>query len=219
MKTVQYDLRIIHRKKVAIGAINRKEIDRILRDMITSGEALNMEGGEVVGIVVEEKGERDCPGDCDHCPYLCPENEDCMMDDLGDRCRSCEYGCEKCGLCSLIDYGVKIVIGAARSAADVPIRKEKNSRDSFSCRQVMSRRRRERSAGGVGYTIPASNAFGLPDCCPAVLRQLVREKSLKPFRKCGGKNEDDPVYRWSTGGRYDRRGYDVPYADQPSVQT
>ena len=53
----------------------------------------------------------------------------------------------------------------------------------------MSRRRRERSAGGVGYTIPASNAFGLPDCRPAVLRQLVREKSLKPFRKCGGKNE------------------------------
>ena len=79
MKTVQYDLRIIHRKKVAIGAINRKEIDRILRDMITSGEALNMEGGEVVGIVVEEKGERDCPGDCDHCPYLCPENEDCIV--------------------------------------------------------------------------------------------------------------------------------------------
>lgn len=106
MKTVQYDLRIIHRKKVAIGAINRKEIDRILRDMITSGEALNMEGGEVVGIVVEEKGERDCTGDCDHCPYLCPENEDCMMDDLEDRCRSCEYGCEKCGTCSLIDYGV-----------------------------------------------------------------------------------------------------------------
>ena len=54
MKTVQYDLRIVHRKKVAIGAINRKEIDRILRDMITSGEALNMEGGEIVGIMVEE---------------------------------------------------------------------------------------------------------------------------------------------------------------------
>ena len=53
MKTVQYDLRIVHRKKVAIGAINRKEIDRILRDMITSGEALNMEEGEIVGIMVE----------------------------------------------------------------------------------------------------------------------------------------------------------------------
>lgn len=106
MKTVQYDLRIVHRKKVAIGAINRKEIDRILRDMITSGEALNMEGGEIVGIMVEEKGERDCPGNCDHCSYLCPESGECMMDDLEDRCRSCEYGCEKCGLCSLIDYGV-----------------------------------------------------------------------------------------------------------------
>ena len=51
MKTVQYDLRIIHRKKVAIGAINRKEIDRILQDMITSGEALNMEGGEVLSLI------------------------------------------------------------------------------------------------------------------------------------------------------------------------
>ena len=160
MKTVQYDLRIIHRKKVAIGAINRKEIDRILQDMITSGEALNMEGGEVVGIVVEEKGERDCPGDCDHCPYLCPENEDCMMDDLEDRCRSCEYGCE---MASAEMRSVKTATGAARSAADVPIRREKNSHDSFFCRQVMNRRRRERSAGGVGYTIPASNAFGLPE--------------------------------------------------------
>ena len=106
MKTIHYDLRIIHRKKIVIGALNRKEIDRILRDLITSGEALNMEGGEVVGIVVEEKGERDCPGTCDHCQYLCLESEDCMMDDLEDRCRSCEYGCEKCGTCSLIDYGV-----------------------------------------------------------------------------------------------------------------
>ena len=87
MKTVQYDLRIVHRKKVAIGAINRKEIDRILREMITSGEALNMEGGEIVGIMVEEKGERDCPGNCDHCSYLCPESGECMMDDLEDRCR------------------------------------------------------------------------------------------------------------------------------------
>lgn len=77
MKTVQYDLRIVHRKKVAIGAINRKEIDRILRDMITSGEALNMEGGEIVGIMVEEKGERDCPGNCDHCSYLCPKTGLC----------------------------------------------------------------------------------------------------------------------------------------------
>lgn len=37
MKTIHYDLRIIHRKKIAIGALNRKEIDRILRDLITSG--------------------------------------------------------------------------------------------------------------------------------------------------------------------------------------
>ena len=63
MKTIHYDLRIIHRKKIAIGAPNQKEIDRILRDLITSGEALNVEGGEVVGIVVEEKEARDCPGD------------------------------------------------------------------------------------------------------------------------------------------------------------
>ena len=31
MKTVQYDLRIIHRKKVAIGAINRKKLTGFCR--------------------------------------------------------------------------------------------------------------------------------------------------------------------------------------------
>ena len=95
MKTVQYDLRIIHRKKVAIGAINRKEIDRILQDMIMSGEALNMEGGEVVGIVVEEKEARDCPGDCDHC---------CSLIDYGvcgdEECENCHWRCPECGGCT-----------------------------------------------------------------------------------------------------------------------
>ena len=56
MKTVQYDLRIIHRKKVAIGAINRKEIDRILRDMITSGEALNMREAKWSALWLKKKG-------------------------------------------------------------------------------------------------------------------------------------------------------------------
>ena len=28
MKTIHYDLRIIHRKKIAIGALNRKEIEK-----------------------------------------------------------------------------------------------------------------------------------------------------------------------------------------------
>ncbi len=106
MKTIHYDLRIIHRKKIAIGASNQKEIDRILRDLITSGEALNVEGGEVVGIVVEEKEAKDCPGDCNHCSYLCPESGECIVNDRDDRCRNCEYGCKKCGTCRLIDYGV-----------------------------------------------------------------------------------------------------------------
>ena len=106
MKTIHYDLRIIHRKKIAIGAPNQKEIDRILRDLITSGEALNVEGGEVVGIVVEEKEARDCPEDCNHCSYLCPESGECIVNDRDDRCRNCEYGCKKCGTCRLIDYGV-----------------------------------------------------------------------------------------------------------------
>ena len=89
MKIIHYDLRIIHRKKIAIGASNQKEIDRILRDLITSGEALNVEGGEVVGIVVEEKEERDCPGDCDHCSYLCPESGECIVNDRKERCHTC----------------------------------------------------------------------------------------------------------------------------------
>ena len=65
-----------------------------------------MEGGEVVGIVVEEKEAKDCPGDCNHCSYLCPESGECIVNDRDDRCRNCEYGCKKCGTCRLIDYGV-----------------------------------------------------------------------------------------------------------------
>ena len=69
---------------------------------------------------------------------------------------------------------MKNVIGSVRSVAVAPIRKAKNRlrKYVFSGGNVLYIR--SGYARGVRYTIPASNAFGLPDERPATLRQLVR---------------------------------------------
>ena len=105
MKTIKYELKLIFKKKIAIGCGNWRLIEETLMDMIKSGELLDVAKDEFFGIVVEEQGERDCPGNCDNCPYLCPKDEDCMMDDLEDRCAGCEYHCRKCGGCTMRDSG------------------------------------------------------------------------------------------------------------------
>lgn len=105
MKTIKYELKLIFKTKIAIGAGNRQEIEKILREMITSGELLDVRKEEFYGVVVEEQGERNCPGNCDHCQYLCPKDEDCLMDDLDDSCEKCEYCCKKCGGCTLRNGG------------------------------------------------------------------------------------------------------------------
>ena len=84
IKTIKYELKLIFKKKIAIGCGNWRLIEETLMDMIKSGELLDVAKDEFFGIVVEEQGERDCPGNCDNCPYLCPKDEDCMMDDLED---------------------------------------------------------------------------------------------------------------------------------------
>lgn len=105
MKTIKYELKLIFKTKIAIGAGNRQEIEKILREMITSGKLLDVRKEEFYGVVVEEQGERNCPGNCDHCQYLCPKDEDCLMDDLDDSCEKCEYCCKKCGGCTLRNGG------------------------------------------------------------------------------------------------------------------
>lgn len=106
MKTIQYELKIIHRKKIALGANDRKEIEKLLEGMLKSEELLNISDSEFAGVLIEEKRERDCPGNCEKCPYLCPKDEDCMIDDLENRCKKCEYGCPECGNCRVINCGV-----------------------------------------------------------------------------------------------------------------
>lgn len=105
MKTIKYELKLIFKKKIAIGCGNRRLIEETLMDMIKFGELLDVAKDEFFGVVVEEQGERGCPGNCDNCPYLCPKDEDCMMDDLEDRCAGCEYHCRKCGGCTMRDSG------------------------------------------------------------------------------------------------------------------
>lgn len=105
MKAVKYELKIIFKKEIMIGSRNRKMIEKALRDMIVSGQAMDVSNEELFAVLAEEKGERDCPGNCDNCLYLCPNDGDCMMDDLADRCVECGYHCKMCGRCTLKEEG------------------------------------------------------------------------------------------------------------------
>lgn len=105
MKAIKYELKIIHKKEIVLAADNRKMIEESLKTMLQAEEDLDVTEDELLGIVVEEKVERDCPGACDGCPYYCPKEEECMMDDLENRCQECESFCKKCGSCTMISCG------------------------------------------------------------------------------------------------------------------
>ena len=87
MKAIKYELKMIHKKEIVLAADSRKMIEESLKTMLQAEKDLDVTGEELLGIVVEEKDERDCPGACDGCPYYCPNEEDCMMDDLENRCQ------------------------------------------------------------------------------------------------------------------------------------
>lgn len=79
---------------------------------------------------------------------------------------------------------MKAAIGAARSAADVPIRREKNSHDSFPCRQVMN------PGGGNGAQAECDTQYqqATPlDCHTGFLSvspaAACQGESLKPLEK------------------------------------
>lgn len=105
MKAIKYELKIIHKKEVVVGAENRQAAEEILQTMIATGQEFNVSNAELLGVLVEKKDECTCPGACENCPYLCPESEECMMGDLKNRCAECEYLCPKCGSCTLVDDG------------------------------------------------------------------------------------------------------------------
>ncbi|MBS6194808.1 MAG: hypothetical protein KH828_04440 [Clostridiales bacterium] len=105
MKAIKYVLKIIHKKEIVLASIDRKRIEETLKTMLQSEKEMDVTGDELIGIVVEEKDERDCPGACEGCEYFCPNEQDCMMDDLSDRCQECEYHCENCGGCTMLDCG------------------------------------------------------------------------------------------------------------------
>lgn len=105
MKAIKYELNIIHKKEVVVGAENGKVAEKILQTMIATGQDFNVLNAELLGVLVEKIDERTCPGGCENCPYFCPESEDCMIAEMENRCAECEYLCPKCGRCTLEDVG------------------------------------------------------------------------------------------------------------------
>ena len=74
MKAIKYELKMIHKKEIVLAADSRKMIEESLKTMLQAEKDLDVTGEELLGIVVEEKDERDCPGACDGCPYYCPND-------------------------------------------------------------------------------------------------------------------------------------------------
>ena len=73
---------------------------------------------------------------------------------------------------------------------------------------------RNSETGAEEYTIPASNAFGLPYPCgygnpPAV----CQGDSLKPSENEKGESNNVEVYLWSISRWHYRSSVDVPVAD------
>ncbi len=111
MKTVMFELKIIHKKRLAVAAENRGRIDEILQSFLAEGAGAEMENARLVGILAEETGEHDCSGECEDCPDFCPEREECMAGSVTDVCRGCEYQCTACGNCRLKGGGGLSVFG------------------------------------------------------------------------------------------------------------
>ena len=78
---------------------------------------------------------------------------------------------------------VKPVTGAARNAADVPIRREKNSHDRFSLSAGNDPPEAETERRRSVIHNTSKQRLWIARASLATLRQLVREKSLKPFYK------------------------------------
>ena len=73
---------------------------------------------------------------------------------------------------------------------------------------------RSNETGAEEYTIPASNAFGLPHSFLSVSPAAVCQgESLKPSENGKGESNNVEVYLWSISRWHYRSSVDVPVAD------
>ena len=93
-------------------------------------------------LLLKKVSEEDCTEQCESCQKYCPASEECMATDENVRCTECEYLCETCGICELKN----------KKASAFSASKSSDTRNS--------------ETGAEEYTIPASNAFGLPHRFP-----------------------------------------------------
>lgn len=56
MKAIKYELKIIHKKEVVVGAENRQAAEEILQTMIATGQEFNVSNAEPAGCFSGEKG-------------------------------------------------------------------------------------------------------------------------------------------------------------------
>ena len=112
MKTIRYELKIIHKKEIVVTVDDSQNTEEILRTMIALEPDFEMPNAKFLGILVQKVDEQTCPEDCENCSYLCPESMECTMKDKENHCMNCEYRCPECGASSL--YFTEIIFPVER---------------------------------------------------------------------------------------------------------
>lgn len=129
----------------------------------------------LIGIIAEKVSEESCTEQCESCQKYCPASEECMATDENVRCTECEYLCKTCGRCELKeekDFGHDCgqeckECGFACTKCGCctnPMLELQPGKHLFSEGKFFGTRSNE--TGAEEYTIPASNAFGLPHRFP-----------------------------------------------------
>ena len=125
----------------------------------------------LLGIIAEKVSEESCTEQCESCQKYCPASEECMATDENTRCTECEYLCKTCGRCEtkeektsdmIVIRSAKNVDLFAQNVGAVRIQCWNYSQESICFSGSNALIPGSNEAGAEEYTIPASNAFGLP---------------------------------------------------------
>lgn len=138
MKIARYELKVVYKKELILTVEDDVDSEELLKIFLETQVKEEKEQDRLFGIIAEKISEEGCTEQCESCQKYCPASEECMETDENVRCTNCEYLCETCGICELKE--LKSICFSASKSSDT----------------------RNSETGAEEYTIPASNAFGLP---------------------------------------------------------
>ena len=174
MKIVKYELSLVQKKELILTMEDNVDSENLLKIFLETQVKEEKEQDGLIGIIAEKVSEESCTEQCESCQKYCPASEECMATDENVRCTECEYLCKTCGRCELKeekDFGHDCgqeckECGFVQNVVVVQIQCWNYSQESICFSEGKFFGTRSNETGAEEYTIPASNAFGLPHRFP-----------------------------------------------------